>query len=556
MTNDGAGPVGSGRVGSGPVGTRRTGKARPSGLSPSVRWPMRNFGDVLAVAGASAVLVVVLGAEPLRSALPVVAGHQILTSTAAATGAAAAILAVVASRLFGDPRPAWTAAALVLFLIVVLPWATILPNELDTARLVSRLVAYSTVLVLLVMSLRPPRVLGAWGAWVVMLTGGLLSLAALGVPDTAAVRAVVATPTLTAATLVGWVAVAVRVVVDAYRRHSTPRLRLGLGLAVLATAQLYRVVTGTAATVDIAFAALRLLGLVIVLVGLAQLVQRALLTLRSEHWQQQEELVQAALHLERAGELAAERHHELRNGLAGLAGITRLLSTDTGGPDHGRLRHAALAELGRLRALVDRADDTFGNGFEGDLDRAPDGAPRHGSGAYDVEPVLAGLVALRRPGGEQLGLHVAAGLRARGDSAVLAQVVTNLLANCERHAPGAPIGIRALRRGAIVAVELRDGGPGLPADIERSVFDRGVRDEGTGGSGLGLPISRRLMAREGGTVTLRTVDGPRGCLATVTVPAAEPAPAPPLTGEAPLDPADPGPGHGDNRDDRTAAGHP
>ena len=42
-----------------------------------------------------------------------------------------------------------------------------------------------------------------------------------------------------------------------------------------------------------------------------------------------------------------ERSHELRNGLAGLAGITHLLSAE-GGEDHERLTDAVLAELGRL----------------------------------------------------------------------------------------------------------------------------------------------------------------------------------------------------------------
>ena len=45
------------------------------------------------------------------------------------------------------------------------------------------------------------------------------------------------------------------------------------------------------------------------------------------------------------------------------------------------------------------------------------------------------------------------------------------------------------------------------------MLERGIRDEAAGGSGLGLHISRQLVAREGGTLTLRSVDEPRGCLA-------------------------------------------
>ena len=46
--------------------------------------------------------------------------------------------------------------------------------------------------------------------------------------------------------LPAWTAVAVGYVVEGYRRRSGPRLRFGLGLAVVAIAQLYRVATGAA----------------------------------------------------------------------------------------------------------------------------------------------------------------------------------------------------------------------------------------------------------------------------------------------------------------------
>jgi two-component system OmpR family sensor kinase len=81
----------------------------------------------------------------------------------------------------------------------------------------------------------------------------------------------------------------------------------------------------------------------------------------------------AALHMERASELAAERDHELRNGLARLAGIMHLRGSDSGTPDHERIRHAVLSELGTLHATLD------GNGA------APDAQP------YRVDPVLTGL---------------------------------------------------------------------------------------------------------------------------------------------------------------------
>jgi len=472
----------------------------------ALRWSSRLLVDILIVAALCLVVGVLLKADTVLAALPGQATFEILTLTAAAVGAGSAILALVASRLIDEPRLAWISSALVLYCVIVLPWTTMAATDMDIAHRASRLVAYVTALVLLLASIRPPRSTGSWGGWVVMVVGGLAAFAALDLPDTPGLRGLVEGPLLTVVVLVGWSAVAVAYVVEGVRRQCNPWLRLGLGLIVLAVAQLYRVSTGApSSTTNLVFAALRLVGLAIVLIGVAQIVQRSMATQRSEFWQQQEELATAALHMERAGELAAERSHELRNGLAGLAGITHLLSAD-GGQDHERLKHAVLAELSRLHRILD-GDETA---------QAVDD--------YLVGPVLEGLAALRDTA---LTLEIEPGLRARGDPAVLAQVVTNLLANCDRHAPGAQVHVTARHDEADVVVEVRDEGPGLPPDLEPgAVLGRGVRDESAGGSGLGLYISGELLAREGGSLRLSTVTDPRGCVAAVRVPAAAPLTAP------------------------------
>jgi two-component system, OmpR family, sensor kinase len=449
--------------------------------------------DVVGACAAFVLIVVVLSSAVVRAAIPPEPAFTVLTLAAAAAGAAGAILAGIVARLTGDPRPSWIAAALVLYCLVVLPWTTV-ADQPDVVQRASRLVAYLGALVVLLLAIRPPRLLRSWGAWVVVAATALLGLVVLGLPESAALRWLVEGPVVTVVVLGGWTAAAAAFVADGYRRASRPRLRLGLGLVILAAAQLYRVAAGADTTSDdLAFAALRLAGLVVVLVALAQLAQLALRSVETAQWRQQEELTAAALHMERAQEAAAERDHELRNGLAGLAGITHLLCADTGSGQHDRLKHAVLAELGRLHAILD-----------GGVLAAPPDVD------YAVEPVLAGLVALRAQ--HTVTLAVAPDLTARGDPAVLAQIVTNLLVNCDRHAPGATVTVTAERRDRFVAVEVRDEGPGLPPEAAQGVP--------TAGTGLGLPISRRLAATQGGLLTVRTVTGPSGCLATLSVPSA------------------------------------
>ncbi|GAA3242796.1 hypothetical protein GCM10017691_47160 [Pseudonocardia petroleophila] len=452
------------------------------------------LADVCVTVAAVAVVVGLAGSPLVGGALDPVVAVDVLTLAAAAAAAGAAFLGAFAARLTEDPRPRWIAAALSVYAVLVLPSNVLVADQPVRAM---RLVAYLVVVALLLAAVRPPR-LGAAGTWLVTAAGALVALAALRVPAVAPglVALLVEGPLVTVAVVVGWTAVAAAVLLEGLGRRSVPRRRVGLGLVVLACAQLYRVL-GTASG-DVVFSGLRLLALGIVVAGMAHLVVRSLADLHDTQFAQQEELSVAALHMERAGELAAERDHEMRNGLAGLAGITHLLSSQVDDADHERLRHAVLAELGRLHELIDGAEP--------------------GTDTYLVAPVLDGLVALRRSAGATVELAVDAGLRARGDSAVLAQVVTNLLANCDRHAPGTPVAVRATTDGDRVVVRVRDAGPGLPPGGEDDVLRAGVHDPGAGGSGLGLSITRRLVEREGGTLTVATVDDPRGCLATVAVP--------------------------------------
>ncbi|WP_219414388.1 sensor histidine kinase [Pseudonocardia nigra] len=477
------------------------------------RPPTRLFTDTVIVGAACVVVGGLSGAADVGGALPQPVTGQVLTLLAAIVAAGAAALGGFAARLTNDPRPRWIAAALALYAVVVLPLTVSVTASPDLSVSSARLVAYLLMIGMLVAAIRPPPRVGTGGTWAIAAAGAAIAWLALAAHFVAPafMRAVLEGPIATVAVLIGWTGLAAAAVVEGYGRRSGPRWRVGLGLVVLAAAQLHRVlVNGGHLPGDLLFAGLRLLGLVVVVTGLAQLVTRSVAALHSEQFQQQEELANAALHMERAAEIAAERDHELRNGLAGLAGITHLLSSSAAGEEQDRLKQAVLAELGRLHTILDG----------GTPEVADLGGPAAVRVRYDVEPVLSGLATLRRAAGTPIGLEIEPGLQACGDSAVLAQVVTNLIANCERHAPGAAVVIRACRRADEVVVEVRDEGPGLPAGAGDSLMRRGVRDAAAGGSGLGLHISRQLIEREGGTLDLRTVDDPRGMVATVTVPAA------------------------------------
>ncbi|HEX4647634.1 MAG TPA: ATP-binding protein [Steroidobacteraceae bacterium] len=93
----------------------------------------------------------------------------------------------------------------------------------------------------------------------------------------------------------------------------------------------------------------------------------------------------------------------------------------------------------------------------------------------------------------------------RGRPQALKRCLTNLVANAVKFGSRAEV---ELSDGPVVAIRVRDSGPGIPdAELER-VFEpfyrlESSRNRDSGGTGLGLTIARDLAQAHGGTLTLR-----------------------------------------------------
>lgn len=113
-----------------------------------------------------------------------------------------------------------------------------------------------------------------------------------------------------------------------------------------------------------------------------------------------------------------------------------------------------------------------------------------------------------------------------GDPARLRQIVWNLVGNAIKFmSEGGEVKVATERRGAVLVLEVRDTGEGMPPSFVPHAFDRfrqrhlaqGAR---RGGVGLGLALVKQLVELHGGTVA--ATSGGEGCGSTfiVTLPAA------------------------------------
>jgi signal transduction histidine kinase len=102
------------------------------------------------------------------------------------------------------------------------------------------------------------------------------------------------------------------------------------------------------------------------------------------------------------------------------------------------------------------------------------------------------------------------------DPDMIRAVLLNLVLNACQASAGRPVEIATSVKGAWCHVQVLDRGSGIPADVQRRIFEPFFTTKSSG-TGLGLPIVRRLMDIQGGTVSLRPREG-GGTVAEVAFP--------------------------------------
>ncbi|MCC2978491.1 ATP-binding protein, partial [Sphingomonas sp. PL-96] len=199
--------------------------------------------------------------------------------------------------------------------------------------------------------------------------------------------------------------------------------------------------------------------------------------------------------------------HEFKTPLAAIRGAIELLqdhAEDMAPEDRRRFLANVDADATRLTLLVSRLLELA----RADMTLASDG--------------VADVVAVtRRLRGKDLAVTVATDrepVRAAVPAPTLEAVLTTLLENSRQ--AGATAVTIAITPGRTVILTVSDNGSGIPHADRARIFEPFFTSRrARGGTGLGLPIARSLLAAAGGTLDL--MDAPAGTSFRLTLPAAD-----------------------------------
>jgi signal transduction histidine kinase len=210
----------------------------------------------------------------------------------------------------------------------------------------------------------------------------------------------------------------------------------------------------------------------------------------------------------------AAMSHELRTPINAVMGYNDLLLAEVYGTLNEQQELAVERSQRAARHLRELVNDVL------DLSRLETGRPDVQTEEVHADEVVDELLENLRPLAEstrtQLRLMRDGEVPAiRTDPRRLRQILMNLISNAIKFGAGSPVWVHvAPGRSGGITIEVTDGGPGIPDEDQARIWDEFVQ-LGRGdnlvssreGTGLGLPISRRLARVLGGSLDVSSTVG-------------------------------------------------
>jgi two-component system sensor histidine kinase CpxA len=220
--------------------------------------------------------------------------------------------------------------------------------------------------------------------------------------------------------------------------------------------------------------------------------------------------------LESQRQLLRDVSHELRSPLARLQIALGL----------ARRPNANLEqEFDRIEQETQRLNELIGEILS--LSRLDDPARELVPEPVNLEELLEALAENARieaePRWVRVELQTPAPLTVAGDRELLFRALENVVRNAVGYSPhGSTVTLAYRQQDRQAIIQVTDQGPGVPADLVDRIFEPffrvgSARDRASGGYGIGLAITARVIALHGGTVRARNVSG-GGLQVQVTLP--------------------------------------
>jgi PAS domain S-box-containing protein len=223
-------------------------------------------------------------------------------------------------------------------------------------------------------------------------------------------------------------------------------------------------------------------------------------------------------------EFLASMSHELRTPLHTIIGFSELLTEHLEGPLNDKQQRFVGHILQDARHLLELINEIL------DISKIESGRLELKREPFDfghcVEEVLTGVrqqaatkdIALENKNSFPNKLYA--------DRLRVKEILYNLLSNAVKFTPeGGAVWVESARQGDYLQVSVCDTGIGIPEAEYLSIFEkfyqiRNAKGDGSGGTGLGLPITKHLVELHGGTISVESRPG-QGSRFTLTFPLRE-----------------------------------
>ncbi|MDC1141488.1 ATP-binding protein [Planctomycetota bacterium] len=202
-------------------------------------------------------------------------------------------------------------------------------------------------------------------------------------------------------------------------------------------------------------------------------------------------------------QFSAGMAHQIKNPLAALRGYVELLERGLKDKMQRDIASKLISEIGALDRVV-REFLQFARGSKGSVEKL--------SLKAALAPVLEAALAANP------SIELIASLpeiELEQDMTAIREALTNVVVNAAQElGDGGKLEITASESGEKVSVVVRDNGPGIPEHVREQMFVPFVTGKADG-TGLGLPIARRLLRDADGNLAL-TETGESGTVFTAT----------------------------------------